>query len=158
MKKIVSILLAVVMIFSLTATVALAADAKPVKITFLDDRGAVMKEINVAYGEDYTSKAPVDTYIDGGYKYFISGWESDHPALKGQVFEKLPVIAEKDKITALTFKASYSVVEVTPDNVIDGVVDGIFGENTTDMFGSLIELVKSFFQQFIMFIMNFIAV
>lgn len=158
MKKIVSLLLAVIMVFSLTATAALAADeSKPVTITFLDDRGSVLKVINVAYGESYSGQAPTDTYIDDGYKYSICGWESDLAAFRGQVLtnDNLPVVNAGDDITELTFKAAYDVEPFTPDNVIGDVVDGIFGENTTDLFGTFIQLIKDFFQRFIMFLMNF---
>lgn len=154
MKKIVSLLLAVLMIFSLTATAFAADDAsKPLKIIFTDERGYVLKEINVAYGEDYTSKAPEDTTIDGGYKTYITGWESD--LQPGVVMTTLPVINAADGFTELTFKASYTTVEVTAENVIGGVVDEILGENTTDLFTSFIQLIKEFIQQFIMYLMNF---
>lgn len=157
MKKIISLLLAVIMVFSFTATVAFAADdaSKPITVTFLDDRGSVLKEIKVDYGEDYTSKAPTDTYIDEGYKYSICGWEPDLPAFKGQALVKLPVFIEADGITEITFKAVYDVEPFTPDNVVEDVVDGILGENTTNLFSSFIQLIKDFFQQFIMYLMNF---
>lgn len=159
MKKIISIILAVVMIFSLTATVAFAADdaSKPVKIIFLDDRGSVMKEINVAYGEDYTSQAPKDTYYDEGYKYSIFGWSSTHPAFSGTVLTKLPKVDSTDGITELTFKAVYDVEEVNTENVVGGVVDTLLGDNTSDLFSSFIQLIKEFFQKFIMYLMNFTA-
>lgn len=159
MKKIISLLLAVVMIFSLTATAAFAAnDAnKPIKITFLDDRGDVMKEIYVDYGENYTSQAPTDTYIDEGYKYSIGGWEANLPAFKGMILVKLPSFVEADGITEVTYKAVYDVEEFTADNVIGDVVNGVFGENTTDLFSSFIQLIKEFFQKIIMYLMNFAA-
>ena len=159
MKKIISLLLAVVMIFSLTATAALAAgDAdKPIKITFLDDRGDVMKEIYVDYGENYTSKAPTDTYIDEGYKYSICGWEANLTAYKGIVLTKLPTFTEIDGITEVTYRAVYDVEEFTADNVIGGVVDNILGENTTNIFSSFIQLIKEFFQNLLMYLMNFTA-
>ena len=128
MKKIISLLLAVVMIFSLTATAAFAAD-KPLKVTFLDDRGDVMKEIYVDYGENYTSQAPTDTYVDEGYMYSIGGWEANLPAFKGTILEKLPAFIEADGITEVTYRAVYDVEPFTPDNVIGDVVDNILGQN-----------------------------
>lgn len=157
MKKIVSLLLAVLMIFSITATAAFAADdaSKPIKITFLDDRGYLLKEITVDYGEDYTSKAPTDTYVDEGYKYSIFGWNSDLPAFKNTVLVNLPAFVEGDGITEVTYTAVYDAEPFTPENVIEDVVDGIFGESTTNIFSSFIQLIKEFFQQLLMYIMNF---
>ena len=152
MKKIVSILLAVLMIFSLTATAFAAND---VKVTFTDERGYVLKEITVAFGEDYNAKAPEETTIDGDYMTYISGWESDHAAFKGTILTKLPVINKKDGITDITFKAVYTTEEITTENVVGGVVDNIFGEDTSDMLSNLIATIKAFFQKFILFLINF---
>lgn len=153
MKKIVSILLAVIMIFSLTATMALAAD--DVKVIFTDERGNVIKEITVDYGEDFNAKAPQDTYVDDGYRYFISGWETNHPAFKGTILTTLPVIKSGDGVKEITFRACYDVEEITTENVVGGVVDTIFGEDTTDMLSSFIAAIKAFFQGIILYLMNF---
>lgn len=159
MKKLISLLLAVVMIFSLTATAAFAADdtSKPIKITFLDDRGDVMKEIYVDYGENYTSQAPTDTYVAEGYIYSIGGWEASLSAFKGTVLVNLPTFVEADGITEVTYEAVYDVKEFTADNVVGDVVNGVFGENTTDLFSSFIQLIKEFFQNILMYLMNFAA-
>lgn len=158
MKKIISLMLAVIMIFSVAAMAVSAADetTKPVKVTFIydgdDGKGlAVPKEtvIYVDYGENFTSKAPKATYISGGWKYYIVGWTTDDYGQAGTVYENLPTIPEGDGIKEITFHAEMGAEEVTVENVIGGaaedVVNGLFGESTMDFINYIIEQIKVWF-------------
>ena len=164
MKKIISLILAVLMIFSVTAVAAFAEDEarKPIKVTFVydiaDSNGIAVgttKVIYVDYEEDFTSKAPKDTYISDGYKYYITGWETAQYGVPGTVYEKLPKIAQNDLITDITFKACYSVEKFTAGGVIEDVAGDIFGDSTLNFFSYIMEQLKTWFAQFILFLRNF---
>ena len=163
MKKIISLVLAVIMIFSVTAMAVSAADetTKPIKVTFVydadDGKGLAVpreKVVYVDYGENFTKKAPKDTYISGGYKYFIEGWSTDTYGPKGTVWVNLPTISESDGIKEITFNAQMGAEEVTVENVIGGaaedVVNGIFGESTMSFINYIIEQIKVWFNKLLM--------
>ena len=164
MKKIISLILAVLMIFSVTAMAVSAADEaqKPVKITFIydaaDSNGLAVertKVIYVDYGEDYTKQAPKDTYVSDGYKYFISGWEIAGSSDR-KVYENLPVIGQNDGITELTFKAAYGAEEITAGGVIGDAAEEILGGETVAFFEYLMQQLEVWFGKFILFLRNFL--
>lgn len=171
MKKIISLILAVVMIFSVTAVGAFAADEtnKPITITFIYDDADVKgigvektKVIYVDYGEDYNSKVPEGAYystVDGvKYKFYTDTWTTTETAYSSKLYEKgyFPAITALDNITSITFKADMAVEEVTVENVIGGAVEGIVGEETVDLFNSFVELIKLWFNKFLLYIRNFL--
>ncbi len=151
MKKIISLILAVIMIFSVTAMAVSAADEtqKPIKVTFKydkdDGKGIAIpaeKVIYVDYNEDFTKKAPQETYIQGGWKFYIEGWSTDDYGPAGKVYTKLPTIPESDGITEITFTAQTGAEEVTVGGVIGDAADTILGEDTVSFFTYIIEQIK----------------
>lgn len=155
MKKLISLILAVIMIFSVTAVAVSAADetTKPVKITFVydvdDGKGNGVertKPITVDYGENFTNQAPKGSYTHAGWKYTISGWTVEGYGEAGKVWTNLPTVSEGDGITELTFTAVYDAKEVTVEGVVgdaaEDVVNGLFGESTTTFINYIIEQIK----------------
>ncbi len=164
MKKIISLILAVIMIFSVTAVATFAADEAegPVKITFTydgpDKNGLPIpktKVIYVQYDEDYTSKAPKETYISGGYKYYIEGWEAVGYG-DGTIYSKaLPKISKGDGITEVTFKACMGAEVATAGGMLGDAAEDILGENTINFFNYIIEQLRLWFGKLILFLRNF---
>lgn len=171
MKKILSLILAVVMIFSVTAVAAFAAEEtqKPVKVTFIyddaDSSGLPVEkttEIYVDYGEDFNSQVPEGTYYIKGddgktYKIYTDLWSTDTPGYSGTLFEKghFNAFDANDLITEITFKASMATKEVTAGGVIEDAAESILGESTVTFFSYIIEQIKVWFSQFILFLRNF---
>ena len=158
MKKLISLILAVVMIFSVTAMAVSAADeaTKPVKVTFIYDKADIKgipvpetKVIYVDYGENYTKDAPKSTYISAGWKFYIEGWTTEGYGKPDTVWVNLPVISEGDGITELTFNAVVGNEQLTPDGVVEDavedVVDNLFGESTMAFINYIIEQIKVWF-------------
>ena len=169
MKKIISLILAVLMIFSVTAVGVFAADEtqKPVKVTFIYDdanlRGeAVTKtdEIYVDYGENYNSKVPTGAYyttVDGvKYKIFTDLWEANLTGFNGKYFEKgkFPVFEELDGITEITFTAQMGAEEVSVENIAGDIADTVLGKDTVNLFTNFIEQLKTWFGQLILYLAN----
>lgn len=163
MKKIISLILAVIMIFSVTALAVSAAspDDGPIEVTFIFDKDdgkgngvPDTKVIYVNYDEDFTKWAPKATYVNGGWKYYIQGWSTDDYGPVGKVYTNLPTIPESDGITKITFTAQPGAEELTPENVIGGaaedVVNGIFGEDTMTFINYIIEQIKAWFGQLLL--------
>jgi hypothetical protein len=159
MKKLISLILAVIMIFSVTAVAVSAADetTKPVKITFVydedDGKGNGVprtKEITVNYGDNFTSKAPKGSYTHAGWKYTICGWTTEGYGKPDYVYDKqLPTVSEGDGITELTFYAVYDAKEVTLEGVVgdttEDIVNGLFGDSTMTFINYIIEQIKVWF-------------
>lgn len=158
MKKLISLILAVIMIFSVTAVAVSAADetTKPVKITFEydadDGKGNGVprtKVIYVDYGEDFTRQAPKDYYINAGWKHYIVGWTVEGYGEAGKVWTNLPVVYENEGIKELTFVAQPGSEEVTVEGVVGdavgGAIDNIFGESTRTFINYIIEQIKVWF-------------
>ena len=166
MKKIISLILAVLMVFSVTAMAVSAADetTKPIKITFVydsaDSNGKAVeaeKVIYVDYGEDYNKEAPKDTYIDGGFKYFISGWETEDYGPKNYIHTSLPVVPATDtQIKEIKFRACYDVEKVTPGGVVEDAAESLLGESTVEFFNYIVKQLELWFGQFILFLRNFL--
>ncbi len=158
MKKLISLILAVIMIFSVTAMAVSAADdtQKPVKVTFVYDKDdgkgfavPAKSVIYVNYGENFTNQAPTATYISGGWKFYIEGWTTEGYGKPDTVWVNLPVIDEGDGIKEITFSAVMGSKELTPEGVVgDAVqdaVNGIFGEQTMSFINYIIEQIKVWF-------------
>ena len=172
MKKIISILLVVLAIFSLTVTAAFAEGEtaqKPLKITFYDDNGTTVKEvIYVDYGFDYNHLAPkFDSYtlqFDGvEYKIVHEGWTiMNVKYYKDQYLPigNLPVFAETDGVTEVKVKAQYKAYENTIENNIKDTVENLPGgeliTNAGSFFSNITSLLKSFFEKFLGFIQSLI--
>ena len=171
MKKIISLILAVIMIFAVTSVGVFAADEtqKPVKITFIYDDADISgtagmektKVIYVDYEEDYNSQIPNGVYYtteDGErYKYFTGTWETTTPGYNTKLYEKghFPKFAANDGITEITFKANMEVEKVTVENVLGGAAEEVLGESTMAFFNYIIEQIKVWFGKLMLYIRNF---
>lgn len=121
MKKFISLAIALIMLFSM-ATIAFAADEKPITVHFVINE-EVVKTITVDYGEDYNSQAPdIKREISNGIKYEFAGWEADHKYYSGKLFETLPIITEDDPIAEVTFTATYSETEYDGEEIITDII------------------------------------
>ncbi len=171
MKKIISLILAVLMIFSVTAVAAFAEGEtqKPIKVTFIYDDADIngiaitkTKEIFVDYGEDYNSQVPEGSYIVKGddgknYSIYTDVWSSDKNGYNTTLFEKgkFPIFGENDPVTEIVFKAEMASKEVTVGGVIGDAAEDILGESTMSFFNYIIEQIKLWFGKLILYIRNF---
>ena len=173
MKKIISLILAVLMIFSVTAVAAFAEGEteaqKPIRITFIYDDADIngiavpkTKEIYVDYGEDYNSRVPEGSYRVKGedgktYRIYTDVWSSDKAGYDTTLFEKgkFPVFGANDNVSEIVFKAEMASEEVTVGGVIEDAAEGILGESTVNFFNYIIEQLKLWFGKLILYIRNF---
>ena len=171
MKKIISLILAMLMIFSVTAVAAFAEGEaqKPIKVTFIYDDADIngiaitkTKEIFVDYGEDYNSQVPEGSYIVKGddgknYSIYTDVWSSDKNGYNTTLFEKgnFPIFGENDPVTEIVFKAEMASKEVTVGGVIGDAAEDILGESTMSFFNYIIEQIKLWFGKLILYIRNF---
>lgn len=163
MKKIISVLLVVLAVFSLTATAAFAEgeSTKPITVYFYDN-GVEIKKIHVNYGEDYNVQAPkiADSIIEGtNYKQVHDGWEITNVGeYKGEIIShgNLPVFSEKDNVTEVHVKA---VLKAYENNIENNIKDKIDSNETlsgvSDFFSSIVSLIKTWFMNFILFLNAF---
>ncbi len=150
MKKILSLVMAVVMLFSLSA-IAFAADEKPVTVHFVIDN-EVVKTITVDYGEDYNSQAPdIRREISGGIKYEFGGWECDHKYYSGTIYESLPVIDEDVPVYELTFTATYVETEYDGEEIVKDII----GDDATMNLKALWDEFVKFIQTIILYFAAF---
>lgn len=172
MKKIISILLVALTLFSF-ATVSFAADEattqeKPVTVIFeIYDSEGNLKYVTV--GVDYEEKIPVPetpSWVhpsDKTQKMFFTHWTSNHPSYEGQVIENILPIYANDVIKEITFTAQYEPRENNiQNNVQEGlgnIVDNLPGadafEGMGDAFSTIIELIRKWVMQFVLYIRAF---
>ncbi len=144
MKKVLSLIVALTMLFSIAAT-ALAADEKPITVHFVINE-EVVKTITVDYGEDYNSQAPdIRREISNGIKYEFGGWEADHRYYSGKIFETLPIITEDVPIEEVTFTATYTETEYDGEEIITDII----GDNAMTS-------LKTVWQEFLKFLQTII--
>ena len=171
MKKIISILLVILAVFSLTATAAFAEgeSTKPITVYFYnDDSVEPDKVIYVSYGEDYNVQAPkFDTYYveatDGTkYKIVHEYWRIENlPGYKGETIPvgKLPVFGETDRVTEVHIRAKFEAYENNLQNNTQDVIENLPGGelilNAGDFFSSIVSLIKTWFMNFILFLNAF---
>lgn len=171
MKKIISVLLVVLAVFSLTATAAFAEGetTKPITVYFYDDNSVEpVKTIYVNYGEDLNVQAPeFESYVieasDGtSYKIVHDGWEiTNLKGYNGEFIPKgnLPVFGENDKVTEVHIRAQYEAYENNIQNNVQDALENIPGgeiiTNASDFFSSIISLIKTWFMNFILFLNAF---
>lgn len=152
MKKVLSLVLALAMLFALTA-VAFAADKKPVTVHFVIE-GEVVKTIQVDYGEDYNSQAPdIRREISNGIKYEFGGWETDHKYYGGTIYETLPVIDEDVPVHEITFTATYTETEYDGEEILGDIV----GDEAVTGLKSIWDEFVKFLQQVLLYIAAFIS-
>jgi hypothetical protein len=171
MKKILSLILAVLMIFSVTAVGAFAADEtqKPVKVTFIYDdansRGQAIEKTKVIYvdfGENYNSQVPTGVYYkttDGvRYKFYTKLWKADLAGYSANLYEKgnFPVFdaADEGVLTEITFTAQMGVEEVSAENIAGDIAEGALGKDTVNLLTEFIETLKLWFGQLILYLAN----
>ena len=171
MKKIISLILAVIMIFAVTSVGVFAADetTKPIEITFIYDDGDLTgsngiektKVIYVDYDEDYNSKVPYGSYLTKGndgetYKVFTGTWETTTPGYT-KLYEKghFPSFSALDGVTKITFKANMETEKVTVESVIGGAAEDVLGESTVAFFEYIIEQIKVWFGKLMLYLRNF---
>lgn len=151
MKKVLSLILAVTMLFSL-ATIAFAADEKPITINFVID-GEIASTITVDYGEDYTSKAPkVLPRISDGIKYEFAGWECNDKYYSS-IYENLPIIEEDAPIYELTFTATFSEVPYDGEEFVEDII----GDEAMFNIKAVWEGFINFLQQVLFYISSLLA-
>lgn len=164
MKKIISILLVVITVFSFTAMMASAEEATgDVKITFYKDRNDTQPTVvYVNYGDDINKVAPkYETTTSGDYLIVHTGWESDHPAYKGTVIGKgnIDVIAPNSGIKEISFVATYDAEENNFKNNAENVIEKLPGGeailNAGDFFQTIINLFKKWLMSFSLFLNAF---
>lgn len=165
MKKIISILLVVITVFSFTAMMASAEEATTgdVKITFYSDKAdAHGTVVYVNYGDDINKVAPkYKNQVSGEYIIVHTGWESNHPFYAGQVIDKgnIEVIAANSGIKEISFTAVYDSEKNNVQNKVENafedtpVGDAIL--NASGIFETLINLVKKWFMSFALFLNAF---
>lgn len=153
MKKVLSLVLALAMLFTM-GTLAFAADEeKPITVNFVIE-GEVVKSIQVDYGEDYNSQAPdIRREISNGIKYEFGGWETNDYYYGGTIYETLPVIEEGTPIYEITFKATYTETEYDGEEIFEDIV----GDSAAAGLKSIWEGFLAFIQQVILYIAAFIS-
>ncbi len=153
MKKVLSLVLALAMLFTM-GTLAFAADEeKPITVNFVIE-GEVVKTIQVDYGEDYNSQAPdIRREISNGIKYEFGGWETNDYYYGGTIYETLPVIEEGTPIYEITFKATYTETEYDGEEILEDIV----GDNAAAGLKTIWENFLAFLQQIILYIAAFIS-
>ena len=173
MKKLISLILALIMVFAVTSVGVFAAEetTKPVKITFIYDDGDLTgnagvektKVIYVDYDEDYNSQIPYGSYLTKGddgatYKVFTGTWETTTAGYNTKLYEKghFPTFSALDGVTEITFKANMETEKVTAENIVGGAVEEVLGESTTAFFKYIIEQIKTWFGKLILYIRNFL--
>lgn len=172
MKKIISILLVALTVFSF-ATVSFAADEataqeKPVTVIFeVYDSEGNLKYVTV--GVDYEEKIPVPetpSWVhpsDSTIKMFFTHWTSTHSSYKDQLIENILPIKANDGIKEITFTAQYEPRENNIQNnvqdSIDNIVENLPGadafEGIGDAFSTIIELIRKWIMQFTLYIQAF---
>ena len=176
MKKIISILLVVLTVFSLAVTMASAEETTGTFVVeFYDDNGTTLKDtITVYYGEDFNAKAPnFDSYSatmsDGTKQKFVhEGWMiMNYNTYAGRYIPKgnLPKLGATDKVPAvLKIKAQYKNYEDNLQNNVQdslgNIVDSIPGGSETftsisDFFSSFVSLIRNWFMQVALFLNAF---
>lgn len=149
MKKIISLLLAAMMIFSL-ACVASAEGEKPITINFVVE-GETVKTIQVDYDEDYNSQAPViRTQISNGMKKEFGGWECNNKVYN-KIYSSLPVIPDGAPVYELTFIATFT------EEPYDGeeIVEDIIGDDAMVGLRTIWDSLLAFLQQILLIFSSF---
>ena len=172
MKKLISLILALIMVFAVTSVGVFAAGetTKPIKITFIYDDGDLtgsagvdkVKEIYVDYDEDYNSQVPYGSYLTKGddgetYKVFTGTWETTTAGYNTKLYEKghFPTFSALDGVTEITFKANMETEKVTAENIVGGAVEEVLGESTVAFFEYIIEQIKTWFGKLMLYLRNF---
>lgn len=122
MKKALSLVLAMLVLFSMTAFMASAEDLVTVK--FIND-GVVVHEVHIEAGAsiaEYAPENPSKTATETT-EYTFKGWRCD---LDGELYYEntLPVVPEE--ATAITFTAEYSESDVEVRQTFWNLVESIF--------------------------------
>ena len=175
MKKIISVLLVILAVLSLS-TVAFAADdaATTGKVTIIFEYNLAnaktqITTIEVPYGTDFNNLVPdAPDYVhpdDPTTKMYF-----DHWYVKGQdelIYEFEPIKAT-DGITEIKYNAGYLPKPNTPENDAkdqyedfkENLKENIPGveafEGIGDFFTRLVELLKSWFSQFMLYVYAFL--
>lgn len=180
MKKIISVLLVILAVLSLS-TVAFAADdaaatTGKVTITFeynLENGDSKVTTIEVPYGTDFNALVPkAEDYVhpkDPTKKMFFSYWYTkDHNKYKDELITNFEPISATDGITEITFYAWYEPKDNNVQNNAQGALDDLKEnlkdtipgaeafEGLGDFFTRLVELLKSWFSQFMLYVYAFL--
>ena len=176
MKKIISVLLVILAVLSLS-TVAFAADdvattTDKVTIIFeynLENGEAKVTTIEVPYGTDFNDLVPkAENYVhpkDSTKKMFFSYWYTkDHNKYKDELITNFEPISATDGITEIKFYAWYEAKDNSVENDLKDKLED-FKENIPgaeafegmgDFFTRLVELLKSWFSQFMLYVYAFL--
>ena len=123
MKKALSLVLAVLLLFSMTAVMA-SAEENLVTVKFIND-GFVVKEVDLEVGASIITYAPENPQKKATEttEYIFSGWVCD---LDGKTYYQntLPVVPED--VTEIIFVADYSESDIEVRQTFWNLVESIF--------------------------------
>lgn len=127
MKKALSVILSMLVIFSMVGVMAFAADEALVNVVFLDDNGETIHNVQLAEGTNISSYAPenpskpdTDTteFIFKGWDYVESETDGDRLYYKNG----LPTATGE----TMTFKAVYSENDISGYQSFWNLIESIF--------------------------------
>lgn len=165
MKKVLSVVLCVLMLFSAFSVLAFAAEpVKSITVRFVVN-GEEVKKVMVAPGEDlnqYAPKTPTKdsetiTDKDGKEiytKYEFYGWESSEDKT---IYEEgsLPKATVKEGESALKTITFYAQFTEKPMEGVEDVIDDIIPTSLTDFFKALYEKIVYYIQYFLLLLKGF---
>ena len=171
MKKIISILLVVLTIFSFSTVAFAEGEAATYTVYFVYNtaEGEKTEMFEVAYGTDLDEVAPkVESYVhpnDNTQLVKFDYWYSDFTG--SEILIDLPTYTERDgDVDGIRFIAKQIFVDNDFKNQtqekFDEVMDNFFPngnplENMGDFFTTVVELFKKWFSLFIFYVMSFVG-
>jgi len=128
MKKAFSVLLSVLVIFSMVGVMAFAAEP-PITVNFVDYDGKVLKTINVLPGaqiNEYVPANPERADTDTT-DYTFAGWKDENGnLLHKSTIPVAPQLAEGEATKTVTYTASYTEKDTTGYQTFWNFIESIF--------------------------------
>ncbi len=115
MKKALSVVLSVLVIFSMLGVMAFAADEPPITVKFVDYDGSIIKEIKVTPGTiltPYVPEAPERADTEDTDYSFI-GWKAEDGKTYHASTFPTPTLAEGETTKEIIYTADYSEKDTT---------------------------------------------
>ncbi len=135
MKKALSVLLAVLVAFSMCSVFAFAADEQtPITVRFIND-GKPIKEVSVQNGAILTSSTPDNPTKESTEttKYVFAGWQAQDEAgnvLDETLYQKStipsPYLAEGETTKTICYVAIYTEKDITGNQSLLAFIQSIF--------------------------------
>ncbi|MBQ8503700.1 MAG: hypothetical protein IJ491_05415 [Clostridia bacterium] len=128
MKKALSVLLSVLVIFSMVGVMAFAAEEPAITVQFKDWDGKVVKEIQVDSGTIITQYAPenperADT---DDTDYTFAGWRGEDGELYHKSTFPTPVLAEGETTKTVVYTAEYTEKDTSGYQSFWNFIESIF--------------------------------